>query len=89
MTKITDKELRERIAVKLKSERVRNGYTLQQVSDFTGIDASDLSKYERAINQINFSNLNVLLQFYEISFEKFFEKFNSFDLAKLRNLVRK
>lgn len=89
MTNISDNELNERLALKLKLERVRHGYTLQQVSNFTGMDSSDLSKYERAELQINFRNLNVLLHFYEISVQQFFFNFNDFDLEKLRNLVSK
>lgn len=88
MDKLTDNEVSERIAVKLKLERVRYGYTLQQVSNFTGIDVSDLSKFENATRQINFRNLNILLHFYDLNFEQFFRDFNTFDLDKSRNLFR-
>lgn len=89
MKKLKDHEVTERIGIKLKLERIRHGYNQSQVANFTGLDQSDLSKIEKGSLQINFRNLNILFNFYEITYDYFFRDFNTFDLEEKRNLFSK
>lgn len=72
MSNLSDTEVMKRIGEKLRELRLKEGFQINEVANYTGLDDSLISKFERNKRKINLSNLNILLKFYEISFSQFF-----------------
>lgn len=68
----SEKELHHKLGQKLNRIRNSKDLTLMDVEAATGIDNSNISKYENSKLNINLSNLYILLKFYEVPFSQFF-----------------
>lgn len=69
---MNDTDMSKFIGTKLTKLRNGLGFTQTQVSNFTGISQTYLGKIEAGTNLPSLSFLRTLLEFYEISFTRFF-----------------
>lgn len=57
----------ELIPIKLKYYRIKNGYSVEQVSELTGISYQQILRYEKGVNNIPLINFIELLKLYNVS----------------------
>ena len=62
---------KEQIGEKIKTLRIRNGYTRQQIADITGISAATLKAYENGDRMMRFDVAFLLMQVYGVAFDEF------------------
>lgn len=68
-----DEALFKEIGKRLRKLRLKEGYTLETSSNFSGVSLSYIAEIEKGIKAPSISMLRTLLEFYEISFSKFFK----------------
>lgn len=67
----------ETIGRNLKNLRLTNGVSQQDIAAFLGITFQQVQKYESGRNRLSAERLYLLQQYFGVSFDRFFEGFDS------------
>lgn len=76
-------KMQKLIGERLKNLRIKNGYTQKQVSDYLGIDQSNLSKIERGERNFSITLFEKLSFLYNCSHEYVMGDSDDYELPKI------